>query len=129
MADELIARLQKINPAAVASLNEGIEDVLTLTRLGLRSVFGRSFGTTNVIESANSAIARRTRHVTRWSTGDQRLRWSALALLDAEQSWRRVHNNKKLPILQRAIKDEVNNRIQSNQPKAIVSRFSTKKRT
>lgn len=129
MADELNARLQKINSAAAASLYEGLEEVLTLTRLGLRSVFGRSFGTTNVIESANSSIARRTRHVTRWSTGDQRLRWSALALLDAEQSWRRVHNYKRLPMLQRAIKDEVNNRIQSNQPKAKVSRFSTKKRT
>jgi len=88
VADELTARLQKSNPAAAASLKEGIEDVLTLTRLGMRSVFGGSFGTTNVIESANSVMARRTRHVTRWTTGDQRLRWSALVLLDAEQSWR-----------------------------------------
>ncbi|MBZ0195485.1 MAG: hypothetical protein K8G78_10410, partial [Deltaproteobacteria bacterium] len=51
------------------------------------------------------------------STDDQRLRWSALALFDAEQSWRRVHNYKRLLMLHRAIVNEVNNRIQkqSNQ--------------
>jgi len=129
MADAMCADLEKINISAARSLAEGLEEVLTLTRLGLRSVFGRSFATTNVIEAANSAIARTTRHITRWTTGDQRMRWCVMALLDAESSWRKIHRFQRLPMLQRAVSKEVLQRIQSHTFEQSPSRISTKKRT
>jgi len=104
------------------------EEALTLTRLGLRSVFGRSFATTNVIEAANSAIARTTRHITRSTTGDQCMRWCVMVLLDAESSWRKIHRFQRLPMLQRAVSKEVQQRIQSHTFEQSPSRISTKKR-
>jgi transposase-like protein len=128
LADELYAQLAKINVSAARSLAEGLEESLTLCRLGLQKHFGRTFATTNAIESANSAIARFTRHVTRWTTGDQRMRWCTLALIEVESSWRKVQNFSRLPILRNAIVEEVKRRIDNQQSPPKASRFSTKKR-
>lgn len=103
LADELYAQLAKINVSAARSLSEGLEESLTLCRLGLQKHFGRTFATTNAIESASSAIARFTRHITRWSTGDRRMRWCTLALIEIELSWRKVRNFSRLPILRNAV--------------------------
>lgn len=129
MADAMHAELRKVNIIAARSLEEGLQESLTLCRLGLLKQFGRSFATTNVIESANSTIARYTRHITRWTTGDQRMRWCALALLEIESSWRRVHGFTRLPSLQRTLQQEVNKRIFNQQSQMTPSRISTKKRT
>lgn len=129
LADNLHAQLSKINIAAARSLAEGLEESLTLCRLGLQKHFRRTFSTTNPIESANSAIARFTRHITRWTTGDQRMRWCALAMIEIETSWRKVQNYTRLPMLQRAIKQEVNQRVNDQQSQLKSSRVSTRKRT
>lgn len=128
LADDLHAQLSKINIAAARSLAEGLEECLTLCRLGLQKHFGRTFSTTNLIESANSGIARFTRHITRWSTGDQRMRWCTLALIELEASWRKVRNFARLPILKQIIAKEVNKRIDDQQSQSRPSRISTKKR-
>lgn len=128
LADELYTQLAKINISAARSLAEGLEESLTLCRLGLQKHFGRTFATTNAIESANSAIARFTRHVTRWTTGDQRMRWCTLALIEIESSWRKVRNFSRLPILRNTIVEEVKRRIDNQQSQPKASRFSTKKR-
>lgn len=128
-ATALIASLKSVNVSAARSLEEGLEETLTICRLKLVQHFKRAFSTTNIIESANSVIARKTRHITRWTTADQRLRWSALALLDFEESCNRIHNFSRLPMLQKIITNEIQQRLHQHHHPSKASRFSTKKRT
>jgi len=101
--DALERALARENPSAAASLHEGLEETLTLHRLGLADQLGRSFATTNVLESINAQVERLLRRVTRWQGGDQKLRWVASALLDLEPRLRRVKGYRALPQLRAAI--------------------------
>lgn len=95
--------LQRENPSAAASLTEGMEETLTLHRLGVVGALALSFATTNVLESINAQLGRLTRNVTRWRNGDQKHRWVASALLDIEPRLRRVKGYRALPQLRAAI--------------------------
>ena len=95
--------LARENPSAAASLQEGLEETLTLHRLGLVEPLARSFATTNVLESINAQVERVIRRVTRWQAGDQKLRWVASALLDLEPRLRRVKGYRALPQLRAAL--------------------------
>ncbi len=95
--------IQRENPSAAASLSEGMEETLTLHRLGISGALSLSFSTTNVLESINAQLGRLTRNVTRWRNGDQKQRWVASALLDIEPRLRRVKGYRALPRLRAAI--------------------------
>ena len=101
--DTLGRALARENPSAAASLREGLEETLTLHRLGLAPVLSRSFATTNVLESINAQVERVIRRVTRWQSGEQKLRWVASALLDLEPRLRRVKGYRALPQLRAAV--------------------------
>jgi len=58
--DKLLAELQEINPSAEASLCEGLEETLTLHRLELSAELGKSFSSTNCIESVMSRLGQYT---------------------------------------------------------------------
>jgi len=96
------------NQSAAASLAEGLEETLTLHRLGLAALLGRSFRTTNVLESVNALIEERCAKVDAWKNSHQRQRWLATALLDIEPRLRKVLGCLHLPKLQEAIKKELN---------------------
>jgi len=103
-----IARdLRIINMSAARSLEEGLEETLTLHRLGLNEYFERSFSTTNVIENLNSQIGKYLNKIKYWKNSNQRYRWAACALLEIEQRMRRVHNYKKLYLLKNRLIEEV----------------------
>lgn len=91
--------LQLINESAVRSLDEGLEETLTLHRLGLFEQLGVSLKTTNCIESLNSQLEQYTRRVRYWKNSNQRQRWVATALLEIEPSLRRVKGYRFLPLL------------------------------
>jgi transposase-like protein len=57
-----------INTSAATSLEEGLEETLTIHRLGLMPYFKDSFRTTNGLESLNSQVEQRTGKVKRWRT-------------------------------------------------------------
>ena len=101
--DTLGRALARENPSAAASLREGLDETLTLHRLGLATVLSRSFATTNVLESINAQVERVIRRVTRWQSGEQKLRWVASALLDLEPRLRRVKGYRALPQLRAAV--------------------------
>ena len=82
--------LRGINLSAVNSLEEGFEETLTLHRLGMFEKLGRSFKTTNAIETVNSLLGIYTDRVDYWKTSEQRQRWVATALLEIEPRLRTV---------------------------------------
>ena len=68
-----------MNQSAVGSLEEGLDETLTLHRLGMMPFPKQSFRTTNCIEALNSMTANLTRNVKRWTNSSQRHRWLAAA--------------------------------------------------
>jgi len=102
---QLIRReLTLINQSAANSLSEGFEETLTLHRLGLFTKLGRSFKTTNCIESVNNQLERYTGRVSHWQTSDHRRRWIATALLEIEPKLRKVMGHDYLKDLRAAMK-------------------------
>ena len=95
--------LGRINPDAASSLREGLEETLTVVRLGVPGALRRTLATTNPIESALSVTRRVTARVTRWRDGDMRRRWCAAGLLRAEGKFRRVKGHRAIPALVAAL--------------------------
>lgn len=96
--------LEDLNQSAASSLQEGLEETLTLHKLGMFGKMGRSFKTTNCIESVNAQLAKYTDRVDYWKNSKQRQRWVAAALLEIEPSLRKVMGHKYLPELREKMK-------------------------
>ena len=86
----LAGELAHSHPGAAASLREGLEETLTLTRLGVRGKLKSTLQSTNPIESMIGTVRRTSRNVKRWQSGDMCLRWTAAGMLEAEQQFRRI---------------------------------------
>lgn len=104
---EIRDELKKLNCSASNSLEEGLEETLTIHKLGLVEVLGRSFATTNLIENLNSQLVKYIRKVKRWNNSEMKSRWVAVALLEIENKMRRINNYHKLHLLRTAIKSEL----------------------
>ena len=102
--------LEQINVSAARSLEEGMEDILTLHRLGLNEDFPKSFATTNCIENLNSQIGKYLNKVKFWKNSKERYRWIAAALLEIELKMRKVNNFRELDKMQKIIKKEIQKR-------------------
>ena len=102
------SKLAIINESAVRSLDEGFEETLTLHRLGLFSLLGKSLKTTNIIESVNSQAEERCSKVDHWKNSNQKHRWLAAALLDIEPRLNKLMGYRHLPSLQKAIMKDLN---------------------
>ena len=86
----LAAELERSHPGAAGSLHEGLEETLSLTRLGIRGNLKRTLESTNPCEPMIEICRRTSRNVKRWQTGEMRLRWTAAGMLEAEQQFRRT---------------------------------------
>jgi len=93
------ALLDRISPDAAGSLREGLEETLTLIRLGVPAELFVHLSSTNLIESAFSTASRVSGNVKRWRDGDMRRRWCAAGLLVAEKKFRRVKGFRHMPRL------------------------------
>lgn len=105
--EKLHEELEEINQSAAGSLREGFDELLTLHRLGLFGQLGRSFKTTNCLESVNGQVEARVAKVDHWKNSSQRHRWMATALLDIEPRLRRVMGLHHLPALREAIQRDL----------------------
>ncbi len=105
--NDLVAELDMINQSAAASLREGLDEILTLHRLGVYAMLGRSFKTTNCLENINGQIEQRCGKVDCWKNSHQRHRWLATALLDIEPRLRTVVGYRQLPALRDALQREL----------------------
>src|SRR5712692_8463725 len=97
--DSLHRELMHLNPSAARSLEEGLEETLTVHRLRVPEKLRRTLSSTNVIESAFSIVETVCRNVKRWRDGDQIERWVASGLLVAERQLRRVIGYQQIPTL------------------------------
>jgi transposase-like protein len=99
--------LENRNQSAARSLAEGLEETLTLHRLGVFALLGLSFKTTNCLESMNALVEERCAKVDRWTNSNQRQRWLATALLDIEPRLRKVKGYRHLPRLREALRRDL----------------------
>lgn len=104
---EIRDELKKINRSAANSLEEGLEETLTIHRLGLIEQLGKSLTTTNIIENLNSQLNKYVGRIKRWVNPEMQARWVATALVEVEQKMRRINNHKKLYLLRTALKSEL----------------------
>jgi len=103
--DQIHRELERINPSAARSLEEGMEETLTIHKLQMPEMLRKSLASTNIIESAFSVAEELCRRVKRWREGDHRERWAGSALLLAESKFRRVKGYKEIPKLLSALAD------------------------
>ena len=99
----LVRELELINPSAARSLEEGMEETLTLHKLGIPGVLRKTLQSTNLIESAISGVRHTTRNVKRWNGGDQIERWAAAGLLETEKKFTRIKGFASMSILDHAL--------------------------
>lgn len=95
--NQIHRELMDVNPSAARSLEEGLDETLTVHRVGVPTELRRVLRTTNPIESAFSRVRTVCQNVKRWRDGDQRERWIASALIFAEQKFRRVVGCQAMP--------------------------------
>jgi len=86
----LAAELDRSHPGAAASLCEGLEETLTLQRLGIRGSLKTTLASTNPCESMIECVRRTSRNVKRWQSGYMALRWTAAGMLETERQFRRI---------------------------------------
>ena len=101
------AALILLNVSAASSLDEGLEETLTLHRLGVFQQLGTSLKTTNALESIHARVESRTAKVDHWRNSEQKQRWLATALLDLEPRLRRIRNYRALPLLREALRRQM----------------------
>jgi transposase-like protein len=89
---------------AAASLREGLDETLTVLRLGLPPTLCRTFSTTNAIENMNGTLRRICRNVKRWRGQPMIKRWVALGIAEAQRRFRRVKGHQQMPSLVAALR-------------------------
>jgi transposase-like protein len=97
----LAAELDKTHPGAAASLREGMDETLTVLRLGVSPTLARTLRSTNAIESMISICRTHASNVKRWRDGQMALRWCAAGMVEAGKQFRRVNGHLHL----RALRD------------------------
>jgi transposase-like protein len=110
----IVRELDHINETAARSLEEGMEETLTVHLLEIPELLRTSMSTTNMIESAYSRSRDVMKNVKRWTTENQKARWLATALRKTEQSFRSVKGYRSMPVLiaalERRMMEEKNRR-------------------
>jgi transposase-like protein len=101
--ERLASSLEAKHPGAAASVLEGLDETLTLQRLGIGGTLYRKLRTTNAIENLNSGIATYSKNVKRWQGGRMVVRWVSAAIVEAEKKFRRVHGWRDIEKLVRAL--------------------------
>ena len=102
----LAKELDRTHPGAAASLREGLDETLTVLRLGVPPTLARTLRSTNCIESMISVCREHASNVKRWRDGQMALRWCAAGMVEAGKQFRRVNGHLHLPTLRAALERE-----------------------
>jgi transposase-like protein len=99
----LAQRLERDWSGVSKSILEGIDEILTVTRLRLPKELRRSLACTNIIENVMGTVRRVCRNVKRWRSASMAMRWTAAAMQEAAKGFRRLKAHKQLPALRAAL--------------------------
>jgi hypothetical protein len=109
-ADKAEKLIRKPRPASrtrlvgvSGAILEGIDEILTVTRLGLPKELRRSLACTNIVENMMATVRRVCRNVKRWRSASMALRWTAAAMQEAAKGFRRLKAHKQLAVLRKAL--------------------------
>ncbi len=103
--ERLASSLESDHPGAAASVREGLDETLTLQRLGIMGMLYKKLRSTNAIENLNSGIATYSRNVKRWQGGSMAIRWVSAAIVEAGKKFRRVQGWRDIAQLITALKE------------------------
>ena len=103
----LAKELDRTHPGAAASLREGLDQTLTVLRLGVPPTLARTLRSTNCIESMISVCREHAGNVKRWRDGQMALRWCAAGMVEAGKQFRRVNGHLHLPALRTALERHI----------------------
>jgi transposase-like protein len=106
----IVRELALISESAARSLEEGLEETLTMHRLQLPTSLRKHLSSTNSIESAYSRARKIMRNVKRWTSSRQKNRWIATALTKAEKGFHRLSGYADMPLLTVALNAEYQRR-------------------
>src|SRR5271169_5028849 len=109
---KIFRQLERINPSAAHSLEEGLEETLTVHRLGVGTLLRQTLASSNPIESCFSIVEKVARNVKRWRAGNHARRWTATGLLEAEKKFRRVKGYRELELLQSKLNPSLTQQVQ-----------------
>jgi putative transposase len=101
--ESLAGELDKTHPGAAASLREGLDETLTVLRLGVPPTLARTLRSTNGIESMIGICREHAKNVKRWRDGTMALRWCAAGMVEAGKQFRRVNGHLHLKALREAL--------------------------
>ena len=96
-----------MRPGVSGSILEGLDEILTVIRLGLPHELRRSLACTNIVENALGTVRQVSRNVKRWRNAEMALRWTAAGLLEAQKTFRRLKAYRQLPILRNALQEHL----------------------
>jgi transposase-like protein len=99
----LARTLEREAPGVAGAILEGLDEILTVVRLGLPKELRRSLACTNIIENIMGSVRRVCRNVKRWRDASMALRWTAAAMLEAAKGFRRLKAKSQLPQLRAAL--------------------------
>ena len=119
----LAQRLEREAPGVAASILEGLDEMLTVNRLGLPPQLRRALACTNSIENMMGTVRRVCRNVKRWRNAAMALRWTAAGMMEAAKGFRRLKAYKQLPMLRAALlahqtKHTIRNKLEENRQAA-----------
>jgi putative transposase len=101
--ESLASSLEAEHPGAAGSIREGLDETLTLQRLGIEGALYRTLRSTNTIENLNGGVATYTRNVKRWRGGSMIVRWVSAAVLEAQGHFRRIRGYRDIQRLVAAL--------------------------
>ncbi len=116
--DALAKQLEREHPDAAASLREGLDEMVTVARLGISGRLRQSLTNTNCIDSMISICRTSHGRVKRWRDGEMKNRWIAAGMLEAERSFRRLGGHADMSHLVAAIGRAANPAIPDNYDQA-----------
>jgi putative transposase len=104
--EDLVRQLERSHPGAAGSLREGLEETLTVMRLGVSPTLARTLRSTNAVESMIEICRDHSANVKNWRDGQMALRWCAAGMAEAAKQFRRVNGHLHLPALRKALDAE-----------------------
>jgi transposase-like protein len=105
--ERVTEQLAELSPTAAASLREGLEETLTVHRLGVPGLLRQTLRSTNPLESCFATTRTLCRNVKQWRSEEMAQRWAGTMLLQVERSFRRVRGYREMPLLVATLRAQV----------------------